>query len=233
MSITYVIFGSRWSDSQTHKLCNCVTIMVFWTVKTCTLLNVYRCFRAICCLCHQEIKKKVKVASSTKTSILMYQNIRHHISENCIFPAHCHECWKTCTYLKTLLFLPQSCLLSGLQSTHNSLSLLLQSLVKHWALIQLTGLYRDSCICVTGMRNVDDLVSMCAACRERVNPYLFNYALSVALLHRPDTRNLRIPALFESFPDKFVDGAIFNKARQETEIFLSGSRVCSYKLQRI
>nr|AII81929.1 phenol oxidase [Blattella germanica] len=75
-----------------------------------------------------------------------------------------------------------------------------------------------------GMRNVDDLVSMCAACRERVNPYLFNYALSVALLHRPDTRNLPVPPLFENFPDKFVDGAIFSKARQESEIFTAGSR---------
>jgi len=107
------------------------------------------------------------------------------------------------------------------------------SLAKHRAPIQLTVLYRDSCICVAGMRNIDDLVSMCAACRERVNPYLFNYALSVALLHRADTRNLRVHPLFESFPDKFVDGAIFNKARQESEIFLSGSRVCNYELQRI
>jgi len=82
---------------------------------------------------------------------------------------------------------------------------------------------------VTGMRNTDDLVSMCAACRERVNPYLFNYALSVAILHRPDTRNLQVPPLFEAFPDKFVDGAIFNRARQESEIFLSGSRVCTYQ----
>jgi hypothetical protein len=80
---------------------------------------------------------------------------------------------------------------------------------------------------LSGMRNVDDLVSMSAACRERVNPYLFNYALSVAILHRPDTRNLQVPPLFEAFPDKFVDGAIFNQARRESEIFLSGSRVCS------
>lgn len=80
---------------------------------------------------------------------------------------------------------------------------------------------------VTGMRNIDDLVSMSAACRERVNPYLFNYALSVAILHRPDTRNLQVPPLLEAFPDKFVDGAIFNKARRESEIFLSGSRVRS------
>lgn len=80
---------------------------------------------------------------------------------------------------------------------------------------------------VTGMRNIDDLVSMSAACRERVNPYLFNYALSVAILHRPDTRNLQVPPLLEAFPDKFVEGSIFNKARRESEIFLSGSRVCS------
>lgn len=75
-----------------------------------------------------------------------------------------------------------------------------------------------------GMRTVDDLVSMCTACRERVNPYLFNYALSVTLLHRADTRNLQVPPLFEAFPDKFVDGAIFGRARQESELFLAGSR---------
>jgi hypothetical protein len=173
----------------------------------------------------------MKVARSTKTLISMYQSRRHHIYESCIFPTHCPECWKSHTCLCnmwTLLFIPWSC---SLQWTHNLLSLPSTTVfAKHRALIQLTALYHDSCICVTGMRNVDDLVSMCAACRERVNPYLFNYALSVALLHRPDTRNLRIPPLFESFPDKFVDGAIFNKARQESEIFPSGSRVCSHEL---
>ena len=106
-------------------------------------------------------------------------------------------------------------------------------LAKHRALIQLTVLYHDSCICVAGMQNIDDLVSMCAACRERVNPYLFNYALSVALLHRADTRKLPVPPLFESFPGKFVDGATINKARQESVIFPSDYRVCSYEVQRI
>jgi hypothetical protein len=122
VSINYVICGSRWSDSQKHKLCNCVTIMIFWTVTSYTLLNMYQCFRAICCLYHQERQEKMKVAGSTKTSLSMYQSIRHHISESGIFPTHCHECWKPRSCLcnmKTLLFIPWSCLLSGLQSTHN------------------------------------------------------------------------------------------------------------------
>ncbi|XP_063707043.1 phenoloxidase 2-like [Culicoides brevitarsis] len=67
-----------------------------------------------------------------------------------------------------------------------------------------------------GMRTVNDLQSAAAYARDRVNPYLFQYALAVALLHRPDTKNVPLPSLAESFPDKFVDSAIFNKLREET-----------------
>lgn len=51
------------------------------------------------------------------------------------------------------------------------------------------------------MRNVDELMSMATFCRDRINPLLFNYALSVALLHRADTKGLDIPALVQSFPE--------------------------------
>ncbi|GBP20807.1 Phenoloxidase subunit 1 [Eumeta japonica] len=34
------------------------------------------------------------------------------------------------------------------------------------------------------MRNVEDLKSLCAYCQLRINPYMFNYCLSVAILHR-------------------------------------------------
>lgn len=34
------------------------------------------------------------------------------------------------------------------------------------------------------MRNVEDLTSLCTYCQLRINPYMFNYCLSVALLHR-------------------------------------------------
>lgn len=44
-----------------------------------------------------------------------------------------------------------------------------------------------------GVKSVNDLQSVAAYARDRVNAQLFNYALSVALLHRPDTKNLDIP----------------------------------------
>lgn len=75
------------------------------------------------------------------------------------------------------------------------------------------------------MRNVDDLQSMAVFARDRVNPYMFNYCLSVALLHRPDTKDVDIPSFIQSFPDKYVDSRVFTKAREESTIVPTGSRV--------
>lgn len=66
------------------------------------------------------------------------------------------------------------------------------------------------------MRTIDDLQSMAVYARDRVNSYMYQYALAVALLHRPDTKNLAIPSLAENFPDKFVDSQVFGKLREET-----------------
>ncbi|KAF2892247.1 hypothetical protein ILUMI_13924, partial [Ignelater luminosus] len=76
-----------------------------------------------------------------------------------------------------------------------------------------------------GMRNVEELQSMALYARDRVNPYLFNYALSVALLHRKDTQNLDVPSLIESFPHKYVDSKIFTRAREEATVVPTGSRM--------
>ncbi|KAF5280175.1 hypothetical protein FQR65_LT15038 [Abscondita terminalis] len=75
-----------------------------------------------------------------------------------------------------------------------------------------------------GMRTVDDLQSMAVYARDRVNPYLFNYALSVALLHRPDTQGVNLPSFMESFPDKFIDTQILSQAREDANIVPIGSR---------
>lgn len=72
---------------------------------------------------------------------------------------------------------------------------------------------------------MEDLKSVAVFSRDRLNPYLFNYALSVALLHRPDTRDLDVPSFMTSFPDKFVDGTVLQQAREEAEIIPDGSRV--------
>lgn len=76
-----------------------------------------------------------------------------------------------------------------------------------------------------GMRNVDELQSMAVYSRDRVNPYLFNYCLSVALLHRPDTQDLDVPTFMQSFPDKFLDSRALARAREEANIVPTGSRM--------
>lgn len=76
-----------------------------------------------------------------------------------------------------------------------------------------------------GLRSVDDLQSVATYARDRVNPYLFNYALSVALLHRPDTKGLDLPSFAQNFPEKFVDSKVFRQAREEAYVVQDGSRM--------
>lgn len=66
---------------------------------------------------------------------------------------------------------------------------------------------------------------MSVYCRDRVNPQMFIYALSVAILHRPDTKDVPIPPLSEIFPDKYIDSAVFARAREEANVVPAGSRV--------
>lgn len=78
---------------------------------------------------------------------------------------------------------------------------------------------------ISGLRSVDDLQSVAVYARDRLNPYLFNYALSVALLHRPDTKDLPLPKFFEIFPDKYVDSKVLQKVREEATVVPDGSRI--------
>ncbi|XP_063832838.1 phenoloxidase subunit 1-like [Ostrinia nubilalis] len=76
-----------------------------------------------------------------------------------------------------------------------------------------------------GMRNVEDLTSLCTYCQLRINPYMFNYCLSVALLHRDDTKGFNVPTLVQTFPDKFMDPKVFRKAREVSNVVTTGSRM--------
>lgn len=77
----------------------------------------------------------------------------------------------------------------------------------------------------TGLRSVDDLLTVAAYARDRVNPLLFNYALSVAILHRPDTKDLSLPLMVETFPEKFIDSRVFRDIREEATVVPEGQRV--------
>nr|WGN96288.1 setae polypeptide [Ochrogaster lunifer] len=76
-----------------------------------------------------------------------------------------------------------------------------------------------------GMRDLEDLLSVCSFCQLRINPYMFNYCLSVAILHRDDTKGVSIPTFAETFPDKFMDPKVFRRAREATSVVPSGDRM--------
>nr|BBM95985.1 tyrosinase 2 [Plautia stali] len=69
-----------------------------------------------------------------------------------------------------------------------------------------------------GMRNLEDFESAAVYTRDRLNPHLYTYALSVAIYHRPDTKDLNLPSLAEIFPDKFMDKSLFARAREESNL---------------
>lgn len=79
-----------------------------------------------------------------------------------------------------------------------------------------------------GLRTVEDLKTVAVYARDRINPYMFNYCLSVALLHRPDTQSYDVPSFMQTFPDKFVDGTVLQRAVEETSLVREGNRVRNF-----
>lgn len=75
-----------------------------------------------------------------------------------------------------------------------------------------------------GRPNIEDLLSSAAYVRDRINPQLFNYALSVALLHRKDTQGVKVPSLAETFPEKFICSRVIRQAREDLSTIPNGSR---------
>lgn len=78
---------------------------------------------------------------------------------------------------------------------------------------------------ILGMRTIEDLQSAAVYARDRLNIYLFSYAFSVTIIHRPDTQDLDIPPFVETFPEKFVDSQTFGDAREEATVVPEGSRM--------
>ncbi|XP_046387012.1 phenoloxidase 1-like [Ischnura elegans] len=76
-----------------------------------------------------------------------------------------------------------------------------------------------------GMRTYEDFLAVSVYARDRINANMFVYALSVAILHRPDTRGVELPPLYEMFPDKYVDGGLFARAREEASVVPEGQRM--------
>lgn len=72
-------------------------------------------------------------------------------------------------------------------------------------------------------------MSLAAYTRDRVNPQMWVYSLSVALLHRNDTKDIPIPQLNEIFPDMFFKGSIFPRAREVANVAEPSDRVSYFQ----
>lgn len=68
------------------------------------------------------------------------------------------------------------------------------------------------------------LLSVAAYVKDRVNLYMFQYALSVAVQHRTDTKDMTLPSIVNMFPDQFIDPSAFPQAREEAAVVTQESR---------
>ncbi|CAG9559300.1 unnamed protein product [Danaus chrysippus] len=68
-----------------------------------------------------------------------------------------------------------------------------------------------------------EFLSTCVYARVNLNPQLFNYCYSVALLHRKDTKNVPLQNFAETFPSKFVDSKFFSQARESAALAKQGA----------
>ncbi|KXJ82708.1 hypothetical protein RP20_CCG011780 [Aedes albopictus] len=73
--------------------------------------------------------------------------------------------------------------------------------------------------------DVQSLMSVATYSRDRLNPVLFQYALAVAIQHRPDTKDVNIPSIVSLFPDQFVDPSVFPKLREEGSVVQRANRM--------
>lgn len=74
-------------------------------------------------------------------------------------------------------------------------------------------------------KNMDQLESIAVFCRDRLNPYLFNYAFSIAMLNRTDAIAYSIPSLAAVLPEKFVDAEAIESARREASVVPEEARI--------
>ncbi|KAI8442313.1 hypothetical protein MSG28_005853 [Choristoneura fumiferana] len=70
---------------------------------------------------------------------------------------------------------------------------------------------------------LQDFLSTCTFARVNLNPQLFNYCYSVALMHRRDTRSVPIQNFAETFPSKFLDSKVFSQAREVARVTPQGA----------
>ncbi|GLV44013.1 Prophenoloxidase 1 [Carabus blaptoides fortunei] len=73
-------------------------------------------------------------------------------------------------------------------------------------------------------KTIGNLLSAAAYARDRISPYLFNYAFTSTVLHREDTACLDLPSFVSIFPEKFIQSTVLKMALHEATYVKSKDR---------
>lgn len=74
-------------------------------------------------------------------------------------------------------------------------------------------------------KEAGELMALGMFVKDRTNPYLFQYAYQVALLHHPDAKGLPLPSVVEQFPEQFIDPVTFPLLMEENMVVDPSERV--------
>lgn len=69
------------------------------------------------------------------------------------------------------------------------------------------------------------MVYVAASCRDSLNPEMYHYALSTAMMHRTDTKDIEVPLISEIFPAKFLDNSVLYQAKEQASFADENLRV--------
>lgn len=73
--------------------------------------------------------------------------------------------------------------------------------------------------------DIPTFAGIAAYCKDRIHPIMFQYCYTVAVEHRPDTKNVKIPPIAELFPGHFVEPSVLKDARAEGSLIREGDRM--------
>lgn len=76
-----------------------------------------------------------------------------------------------------------------------------------------------------GTKDVGEMMAMGAFVKDRANPYLFQYAYQVTMLHHPITKGMKPPSIVEQFPEQFIDPLTFVLLQEEYSVVDNNNRV--------
>lgn len=80
---------------------------------------------------------------------------------------------------------------------------------------------------------MESFFAACVYARDRLNTHLFVYAVSVAVYHRNDTKNVVLPSNVQVLPHLYVNNKVFAPLKEELGVIPEKFRVTIYVAKNV